>query len=336
METKIKVLSVNISEKKGTIKKPVDVISLSDIGVEKDAHSGPWNRMVSLLGMESVNKFSKEAGREISYGEFAENITTEGLKLYKTKPLDRFINESVELEVTQIGKKCHGSNCQIFQEVGNCVMPKEGIFARVIRQGELKTGDQLIYKPRVIKTTIITLSDRAFQGIYKDKSGKEIEKRVRSFWIENNRKSSIEYQLIPDDAKLLEDAIKQAVKNDADFIFTTGGTGIGPKDITPDVIKPLIDKEIPGIMDLIRMKYGADKPAAAGSLASRTVSSKFLTNSSISLLKSTTLSHLVLSTSFGTSIIGTTDMALLYHLPQNLYADCGFSWRIILGKLTVQ
>ncbi len=105
MEARIKVLSVNISEKKGTIKKPVDVINLSDIGVEKDAHSGPWNRMVSLLGIESVNKFSKEAGREIAYGEFAENITTEGIKLYETKPLDRFINESVEIEVTQIGKK---------------------------------------------------------------------------------------------------------------------------------------------------------------------------------------------------------------------------------------
>ena len=262
MEAKIKVLSVNISEKKGTIKKPVDVINLSDIGVEKDAHSGPWNRMVSLLGMESVNKFSKEAGREIAFGEFAENITTEGIKLYETKPLDRFANELVELEVTQIGKKCHGSNCQIFQEVGNCVMPKEGIFARVIRQGELKTGDQLIYKPRVIKTTIITLSDRAFQGVYKDRSGKVIETRINSFWTENGRKSSTDYQLIPDDANLLEDAIKKAIQNGADFVFTTGGTGIGPKDITPDIVKPMFDKEIPGIMDLIRVKYGADKPAA--------------------------------------------------------------------------
>ena len=101
---KIKVLSVNISEKKGTIKKPVEAIQLSKIGVEGDAHSGNWHRQVSLLATESIEKFSKEAGRKIKFGEFAENITTEGLLLYETKPLDRFRNETIELEVTQIGK----------------------------------------------------------------------------------------------------------------------------------------------------------------------------------------------------------------------------------------
>jgi molybdenum cofactor synthesis domain-containing protein len=268
METKIKVLSVNISEKKGTVKKPVDVINLTKTGVERDAHSGPWNRMVSLLGVESFEKFSKEAGRKIAFGEFAENITTAGIKLFQTLPLDRFVSETVELEVTQIGKKCHGSNCQIFQEVGNCVMPKEGIFARVIKQGKLKEGDEFSYKPRVIKTTVITLSDRASQGIYADKSGKEIEKRVTEFWKAEKRLSTMDYILIPDNAEMLENAIRQAVENGSDFIFTTGGTGIGPKDITPDVVKPMFNKEIPGIMDLIRIKYGSEKPAA---LISRSV-----------------------------------------------------------------
>lgn len=100
----IEIKSVNISEVKGTIKKPVPSIELYEEGVKNDAHSGKWNRMVSLLGIESVKKFSKEAGREIAFGEFAENITTEGLELFKTLPLDRFIGENVELEVTQIGK----------------------------------------------------------------------------------------------------------------------------------------------------------------------------------------------------------------------------------------
>jgi len=266
--SEIKILSVNVSAKKGTIKKPVERIRLSDTGVEKDAHSGPWNRMVSLLGIESIEKFSKDTGRKINYGEFAENITTKGLKLYKTLPLDRFVNETIDLEVTQIGKKCHGTNCQIFQEVGNCVMPKEGIFARVIKQGGMKAGDKLVYQPRTIKTTVITLSDRASQGFYADKSGKGIEKRVTVFWGEKHRRSAIDYLLIPDDAKMLENAIKQAIDNESDFIFTTGGTGIGPKDITPDVVRPMFDKEIPGIMDLVRIKYGAKKPAA---LISRSV-----------------------------------------------------------------
>jgi len=111
MDTKtLEVKAVNISEIKGTVKKPVASIELFEEGVKNDAHSGKWNRMVSLLGIESVNKFSKEAGREIAFGEFAENITTEGIELYKTLPLDRFVGKNVELEVTQIGKKCHGRN----------------------------------------------------------------------------------------------------------------------------------------------------------------------------------------------------------------------------------
>ncbi|PLX03706.1 MAG: molybdenum cofactor synthesis protein, partial [Marinilabiliales bacterium] len=136
------------------------------------------------------------------------------------------------------------------------------------KQGEVKEGDEFVYEPRVIKTKIITLSDRAFEGIYKDKSGKIIEQRVKDFWDNNGRLSEINYTLIPDNEEKLKAAINEAVNSNFDFIFTTGGTGIGPKDITPDVVKPMFDKEIPGIMDLIRMKYGAEKPAA---LISRSV-----------------------------------------------------------------
>jgi len=262
METQIKVLSVNISEKKGTVKKAVDSIELTKTGVKGDAHSGPWNRMVSLLGMDSISKFSDEAGRKIQFGEFAENLSTEGTTLYKTLPLDKFISDNIELEVTQIGKKCHGANCEIFREVGNCVMPKEGIFARVVKGGNMIAGDELKYQQRIIRSTVITLSDRAFNGVYEDISGKQIEKRINAFWEEKSRPSEVDYVLIPDDADKLKEAIRNAVASGADFVFTTGGTGIGPRDITPDTVKPMFQKEIPGIMDLIRMKYGAEKPAA--------------------------------------------------------------------------
>lgn len=258
----IKVLSVNISEKKGTIKVPVDSISLTNIGVVGDAHSGKWHRQVSLLADESIEKFSKEAKRHIKHGEFAENITTEGILLHHTKPLDRFINGHVELEVTQIGKKCHGDNCSIFREVGNCVMPKEGIFARVINNGQLKAGDELTYHPRILKVKIITLSDRASQGEYADKSGPQIKNLAKKHFEAINRQFAFENVLIPDDAEQLTEQINQAIDEKADVIFTTGGTGIGPRDITPETIKPLLDKEIPGIMELIRVKYGMEKPAA--------------------------------------------------------------------------
>ncbi len=266
--TKVDILSVNISDKKGIIKKPVPVIELNKTGVAHDAHAGNWHRQVSLLAQESIDKFSEKAKRKIQFGEFAENITTQGITLHKTAPLDRFIMGDMVLEVTQIGKKCHGDNCSIFREIGNCVMPKEGIFCRVLSGGKLKAGDQLEYQPRIIKTLIVTLSDRASRGEYADKSGPLLNKLSVEFFKSKNRHYNIETVIIPDNEEQLENILKKAQADQFDLIFTTGGTGIGPKDITPDVVKPLLTKEIPGIMELIRVKYGMEKPNA---LVSRSI-----------------------------------------------------------------
>lgn len=256
----IKVVSVNISEKKGTIKEPVAQIELNEIGVQGDAHSGKWHRQVSLLGTESFRKFELQAKRPLHYGEFAENITTEGITLYETHPLDRFSIGEALLEVTQIGKKCHGDSCAIYREVGNCVMPKEGIFCRVLRPGIVKAGDLMEYLPRIFKVKVITLSDRASAGEYEDRSGPRIVQLMEEFFTSVGWKAEIERVVIPDEATLLKQHLKGPMN--ADIVITTGGTGIGPRDITVDVVKPLLDKEIPGIMELIRVKYGAEKPNA--------------------------------------------------------------------------
>ncbi len=258
----MKVLSVNISEITGTIKLPVDIITINEKGVMNDAHAGNWHRQVSMLALESINKFSVDAKRKINFGEFAENITTEGMELFKSGPLDRFQIGNVILEVTQIGKECHGTSCNIFKEVGNCIMPKEGIFCRVIQGGSVKAGDDIIYDQKIFKTGIITLSDRASAGEYSDRSGPRIEELITEFYSEQNRKSNIDYTLIPDNPELLRKNISDLVSKKADIIFTTGGTGIGSKDFTVDVVKPMLDKEIPGIMDFIRYKYGSEKPNA--------------------------------------------------------------------------
>lgn len=136
-----RVVSVNISEKKGTIKKPCPSIILNMQGVEGDAHAGAWHRQVSLLAQESILRFEEKLGRIIENGEFAENLTTKGIQL-ETLPLGTRlgIGESI-LEVTQIGKKCHGTGCEIFTQVGDCVMPKEGIFCKVIQGGVVKPDD---------------------------------------------------------------------------------------------------------------------------------------------------------------------------------------------------
>lgn len=264
----IKILSTNISEKKGTIKHPLKSITINETGVFNDAHSGNWHRQVSMLGVESIDKFSKQANRKINYGEFAENITTEGFELYKSNILDRFQIGNVVLEVTQIGKECHGDKCAIFREVGNCVMPKEGIFCRVIKGGEVKAGDEIIYLPKIYKIGIITLSDRASRGEYSDRSGPQIKSLLEEYFSDSNKKTEISTVLIPDDATQLKKSLKEFTDKNFDIIFTTGGTGIGSKDITVDVVKPMLQKEIPGIMEFIRMKYGAEKPNA---LISRSV-----------------------------------------------------------------
>lgn len=261
-EQKVKILSVNISSKKGTVKTPVEKIVLNDLGVEGDAHAGEWHRQISLLGIESINRFKDSAKREINFGDFAENITTQGIELVETKPGDRFIGTDVDLEVTQIGKSCHGDGCAIYREVGNCVMPKEGIFCRVIKPGKLKAGDELTFYPKIYKIQVITLSDRASRGVYEDKSGPEVVRLISEFFDNLKWQFTVESNIIPDDEEELRIHLAKAKELGYDLLVTTGGTGIGPRDITPDVVRHMLDKEIPGIMEMIRIKYGTEKPNA--------------------------------------------------------------------------
>lgn len=140
-----KVIAVNISEEKGTIKRPVPVGNfIENYGLEGDAHAGNWHRQVSLLGRESIDKMTALGLTGLCWGKFAENITTEGLTLYELPVGTRLqIGETVQ-EVTQIGKKCHGDGCAVFREVGQCVMPREGIFTKIIKGGKIKAGDEIV------------------------------------------------------------------------------------------------------------------------------------------------------------------------------------------------
>lgn len=263
-----KITSVNISRQKGTVKEPVSSASVISTGIVGDAHAGAWHRQVSLLAEESIGKFASQAGREFAPGDFAENLTTQGLDLSSCHIRDRFHIGDVELEVTQIGKACHGGGCAIFQAVGKCVMPKEGIFTRVIHSGTVNPGDTITHTPRPLKIHVITLSDRASRGEYDDRSGPAIRARLDAHFSAGHWAAEVSSTLLPDDPSLLRSAIQTAIAAQTDIIFTTGGTGIGPRDITPDTIRPLLTREIPGIMELIRVKYGASNPSA---LLSRSV-----------------------------------------------------------------
>ena len=257
-----KVISVNISDQKGTLKKPVPEILIDKNGVVNDAHAGNWHRQVSLLAREDIEIFSKSIGREISPGEFAENITVAGLDLSTAFILDRFRINKVELEVTQIGKECHGDSCAVFQQTGKCVMPKKGIFCRVVEPGKIRSGDEVEYFPKQLKFLIITLSDRAFAGEYEDRSGPRAKEILQEYFAAGKWHCSFNNVLLADDPDKLEKELKKAVKEEFDVILTLGSTGIGPRDIAPETIAGVCDKIIPGIMENIRIKYEKDKPSA--------------------------------------------------------------------------
>ncbi len=137
------VVSISISAEKGVKKTPVESAMLRlEHGIEGDAHAGPWHRQVSLLAEESIEKM-RANGLDVGYGDFAENITTRGLVLYEIPVGTRMQIGRSLVEVTQIGKECH-ERCAVYYSAGDCVMPREGIFVRVLRGGAVRKGDLVV------------------------------------------------------------------------------------------------------------------------------------------------------------------------------------------------
>ncbi len=139
--------AICISRKKGIVKKAVDIATFkADWGIDGDAHGGKWHRQVSLLAGESIDRV-KEKLPGLRNGAFAENIITRGMDHAAIQVGDRLqVGDTVILEITQIGKKCHNDGCAIKKATGDCIMPKEGLFAKVVRGGRVKNGDRLRIK----------------------------------------------------------------------------------------------------------------------------------------------------------------------------------------------
>lgn len=137
-----KVLAICTSKHKGTLKNEVNEANfIEEFGIEGDAHAGKWHRQVSLLAFEKIDEFRKKGGN-VDFGAFGENLVIEGIELNKLPVGQRLtVGEEVLLEVTQIGKECH-DKCAIYYQVGECIMPKNGIFTRVLKGGKVKVGDE--------------------------------------------------------------------------------------------------------------------------------------------------------------------------------------------------
>lgn len=247
-----KLLAICISEKRGTQKTPIDEAQLKiDWGIVGDAHAGNWHRQVSLLSFEKIEDFRKK-GAEVDFGAFGENLIVEGFDLSKLPVGTRFkVGNAAELELTQIGKECH-SHCAIYKVMGDCIMPREGVFTRVIREGTIRPGDEVVMtapaKDRPFTAAVITLSDRAYKGEYEDKSGPLMAQILKE-----NGYQVEEELVLPDGRPMLEANLKRlADQRQLDVIFTTGGTGFSERDLTPEATQAVCNRMAPGIAEAMR------------------------------------------------------------------------------------
>lgn len=246
-----KITAICISENRGTQKKPVQSAHLiQDWGIEHDAHAGHWHRQVSLLAQEEIDAFKAE-GADVYPGAFGENISVEGIALTSLPVGTRLQCNTALLEITQIGKDCH-SHCTIYYQMGKCIMPTNGIFARVLQKGEIQVGDEIRVVPgtekQPFRAAVITLSDKGAAGEREDKSGPLAEKLLTEAGYD-----VVEYLLLPDEKEQLEKELKRlADQRQVHVIFTTGGTGFSPRDITPEATIAVCDRMASGIAEAIR------------------------------------------------------------------------------------
>ena len=253
MELRGVIRAVCISPEKGTAKRPVgSAVLIRDFGIEHDAHAGKWHRQVSLLSCESVAEFNRKGGGAAD-GDFGENLLVEGIDL-KTLPVGTVLKVGTAmLRMTQIGKECH-SDCEIRRRTGDCIMPREGVFAEVLEGGEIRPGDTVTARlpdpGRPFRAAVITLSDKASRGERADESGP-----AAAAMLETAGYEIIETVLLPDEPELLKKELcRLADQRQADLIVTSGGTGFSPRDRTPEATLAVADRNAPGIAEYIRMR----------------------------------------------------------------------------------
>ncbi len=247
------VKAVCTSACKGTEKRPVDYIECKiDHGIVGDAHAGNWHRQISLLSYDKVTDFNEKGGN-VTDGDFGENILVEGIDL-KSLPVCTILKiGQVTLQMTQIGKACH-SHCAIYHRVGDCIMPREGVFAKVVVEGKIYPGDRVEVElpdpERPFSAAVITLSDKGSRGERVDRSGPLVKEML-----ENAGYIVEETILIPDEPLLLKKELKRlADQRQIELILTSGGTGFSLRDQTPEATMEVADRNAPGISEYMRLK----------------------------------------------------------------------------------
>ena len=270
-----KVIAICTSPARGTQKHQVPAARFTvEWGIEGDAHGGNWHRQVSLLSADKIAAFNAR-GANVQPGAFGENLVVEGFD-FRALPVGTLLRcGDVLLEMTQIGKECH-SHCEIFKRMGECIMPTQGVFARVLEPGEIRVGDEMEIQPRTEprpwQAAVITLSDKGAKGERRDESGPAIAKRLTEAGYE-----VVEQLLLADEAAPLKTQLMRlADQRQLDLVLTTGGTGFGPRDITPEATLAVAHRNAPGIAEAMRAASLAITPRAMLSRAASVIRGKTL------------------------------------------------------------
>lgn len=256
-----KIIAIAKSAQKGTKKTSITQARLIvEHGIEGDAHAGRWHRQVSLLAARAIAEFQAKH-IPVQYGDFGENLVLDGLDGLDVANLPvgtRLQIGKAILEVTQIGKECH-AHCTIFQQVGACIMPHEGIFARVLHGDVIHVGDEvsILHGNLPLEAAVITASDKASRGEREDLAGPKAQELLEAAGYH-----VAEVKVLPDEQDRLAAAMRAYGDEGIALVVTTGGTGFSPRDVTPEALLNVIDREAQGIAEAMRQQSLAITPRA--------------------------------------------------------------------------
>ena len=248
------LVAVCLSEGKGGRKDALEGAAnlVAGHGLEGDAHAGTWHRQLSLLDEQRIDEMRQSSGLDLPVGAFGENLVTSGIDLDTLEVGRRLqLGERAVIQITQRGKECH-TRCKIFHQAGDCIMPRAGLFARVRRSGAVQQGSALVTLPELDRhrCAVITLSDRGAAGTADDTSGPAawglLEQGLPSA-------SLTHHVVLPDEQQQIQqELIRLCDDQVCDLVLTSGGTGLSPRDVTPEATLAVIDREIPGMAEAMR------------------------------------------------------------------------------------
>ncbi len=258
-----RIEAICISEERGGPKRPIQSAEFRrDHGIVGDAHAGRWHRQVSLLAAEDVQE-ARTRLHDLQPGDFAENVLLAGVDVGQLGLGSRLrLGGEVVVSVTQIGKVCHAP-CRIGQALGECIMPRRGLFARVETGGHVYAGDAVevleAVSPQLKQAVVLTVSDRCSRGEAQDTAGPAAAKGL----LESGAARVYRVEVIPDEREQIAARLRHYCDGHSiDLVLTVGGTGFSPRDVTPEATREVVQRPTPGLDEAMRAASMARTPHA--------------------------------------------------------------------------